>query len=385
MAHAAAWRVGILAGALLLLWRILAVNAVLVDERGRNRIPEGAPQEVLRSVVRDNPGEAAALLGLANQDEANGLTQQAAAKLAAARQVAPVARESLEQSAAFLLRQGRYAEAIEPLDRLAELYRDYERAFPFLARLLSAGEPAWRALAARDPPWLGDFIVSQCAQQGVDPGLLAPLVQRRAASGRLRAAETDCVTRRLRAAGRWGEAYQVWLNTLARDRLADVGHVFNGNFEQFPSGVGFDWIPARGSERQAGHVVEFVSSRGGTGQRALRVAFNGKRQTGVPIRQYLVAPPGTYRFSGRGRVDSLNSARGVQWTLRCASDERGPLLGASERFLGSSEWREFEFEVSIPQGCPGQVLQLEPVGMEQGTTFLAGTVWFDDLALVRRR
>jgi tetratricopeptide (TPR) repeat protein len=385
MAQAAAGRAAILAASLFVLWRILVVNAVLVDERGRNRIPEGGAQEVLRSVVRDNPGESAALLGLAGLDEAAGRARAAADKLAAARGIAPISREALEQSAAFLLRQKRYAEALDLLDRMAEQYHDYEHAFPALGRLLAAREPEWDALARRNPPWLGDFIVAQCAQSAVDPALLAPLLMPRTAAGRTRAQQIDCVTQRLRAAGRWEEAYQVWLNTLPRERLAEVGHVFNGGFEQPPSGVGFDWIATRGTERQTGQVVEFISSRGGSGQRALRVAFNGKRQTGVPIRQYLVVPAGAYRFSGRGPVDSLNSARGVQWTLRCAGGERGPLLGASERFLGSSEWRDFDFEVTIPPGCPGQVLQLEPVGMEQGTTFLAGTVWFDDLALVRRR
>ena len=43
------------------------------------------------------------------------------------------------------------------------------------------------------------------------------------------------------------------------------------------------------------------------------------------------------------------------------------------------------FEAVVPEGCPGQVLQLEPVGMDEGTTFLAGTAWFDDLRLTRRR
>ena len=120
-------------------------------------------------------------------------------------------------------------------------------------------------------------------------------------------------------------------------------------------------------------------------KRALRVSYNGKRQVVPAIGQLMVLPPGRYQLAGRGRVDSLNSVRGVQWTIRCAAAENAPLLAASERFLGSSEWRGFAVEVVIPAGCPGQVLQLEPVGMNEGTTFLSGTAWFDDLGIARQR
>jgi len=384
MTRQAPWRAAIVIAALLLLWRILAVNAVLVDERGRNRIADGDPGRVARSALQDNPAEATALLALAVDDERSGRPGEAMRKLAAARELAPSMRETLEQSAGFLLRQGRYTEAVDPLDRLAEQHRDYEGVFPVLATMLVNRDPAWDALQSRNPGWLGDFITAQCAK-AVDPSLLVPLLQRRIGTGQARSTEIECITRKLRVSGRWEQAYQVWLNALPPERLANVGYVFNGGFEFPASGIGFDWITPRGPERETGHAVEFVSGRGGTGTRTLRVAFNGKRQATPPIRQYLVVPAGRYRLSGRGRADALSSARGVQWTVRCAADESATPLAASERFLGSSEWREFGFEVTIPPGCPGQLLQLEPVGMELGTTFLAGAAWFDDLVLARQR
>ena len=146
-----------------------------------------------------------------------------------------------------------------------------------------------------------------------------------------------------------------------------------------------DWKPAGGAERETGRVVEFAISKGAAGKRALRVVYNGKRQSAPAIVQYLAVPPGSYEFSGLARVDSLNSVRGLQWAVRCGAKDRSPLLAASERFLGSSEWRRFAFEVVIPRDCAGQVLQLEPVGLNEGTTYLAGTAWFDDLRLKRQR
>ena len=52
---------------------------------------------------------------------------------------------------------------------------------------------------------------------------------------------------------------------------------------------------------------------------------------------------------------------------------------------GSSEWRRFSFEVAVPNDCHGQLLQLEPLGLADGTVYLAGTAWFDDLVLRRLR
>ena len=384
MTRAATWRAAAVVAALVVLWRILAVNALLVDERGRTRVPDGPDAEALRALVRDNPAETVALLGLAAQDQQAGRSAEAAAKLAAVRGLAPIARQSLEQSAAFQLRAGDYASAVQSLDRLAEEYRAYDEVFPVLAQLLAANDPSWGALAARNPPWLGDFIQVQCAR-GLDPALLVPLLQRRVAAGRLRPAETDCVTARLRASGRWEQAYQAWLNTLPRDRLSDVGHVYNGGFEYATAAVGFDWLPSRGGERATGHAVEFASTRGAGGKRALRVSYSGKRQAVPPIVQLMALPAGRYELAGRARVDALNSVRGVQWVVRCASADASAPLGASERFLGSHEWRDFSMEVAVPAGCAGQALQLEPVGMHEGTTFLSGTVWFDDLRLARRR
>jgi hypothetical protein len=161
-----------------------------------------------------------------------------------------------------------------------------------------------------------------------------------------------------------------------------VGFVFNGSFEYPPTGVGFDWRPDRAAERESGHVAEFVPSREGSGQRALRVAYNGKRQVAPAVSQLLAVPPGHYRLTGRARIDRVSGPRGLQWVLRCASDDQGGVLGASDRFVGSSEWGPFSFDVEIPARCAGQVLQLEAVGTAQGTTFISGNAWFDDVALL---
>jgi hypothetical protein len=380
------WRAATILVVLGLLWRAITVNALLYDDTGRPRL-EGARGEsdpaALVAILQRNPAEVAALLAIAEGAERAGAPDLAARAYKAAVGIAPVDRDALALSAQFFLRQGRGSEAVTQLDRLVENYGEYDKVFPVFAQLLAARDPAVMAIAARNPTWLGAFVVDAC-QRGIDSAIVAAMLQIRGAGARVE--EVDCVTTKLRMAGRWEESYQVWLNSLPPERLKDVGYVFNGSFEFPPSGVGFDWRLARGSERELGHSVMLAPSNSGSGQRALRVIYNGKRQAGVAAEQYLAVPPGRYEFSGLARMDKLNSVRGVQWTLKCARTQGEPMpIANSERFLGALEWQLFAFEVVIPEGCTGQVLRLEPVGMNEGAVYLAGTAWFDELRLTRAR
>ena len=379
MERAGAWRAAGLALALVILWRIIAVNVVHFDNTGRPRIPEAGS---MSAVLETNPSETVALLVLAADLERRGDPAGAARAHESAMALAPMDRDVLQHSAAFFLRQGRSSDGVAQLGRLAEHYGEFDKVFPVFVRLMAARDPGWSNVVARNPPWLGSFILTAC-RQSVDATLLVPLLQARIASRRVKEDEIDCVVDKLRVAGMWDAAYLAWLNTLPRERLGDVGHVFNGSFEFPATGVGFDWKPAQGPERQVGHSVDFPSATSGAGRRALRVAYTGKRPAGPAIQQYLALPPGRYELSGLARPEALNSVRGVHWVVRCASREGGPALATSERFLGSSEWRRFSVQVVVPPGCSGQALQLEPVGLNEGTVYVAGAAWFDDLRLAR--
>lgn len=388
-------RFAILALSLVLLWRIIHVNAVLYEDTGRPRLPAlpafgesaaASQREALFEVLRENPAHAAALLMLARDYEHEGKLEPAARAHNLAVQLAPNDREVLGAAAEFLLRSGNVAEGLTLLGRLVDNFPDSrDSAFPVLAQILASRRhpEAWDAVVARGQDWIGAFILAAC-NRGVDPSVLGALHMKRVASGRAAPAETACLVDRLRLAGRWQEAYQVWLNTLARERLANVGYVFNGGFEYAPSGIGFDWMPSQRPEREAGHSVQISTTLGAVGQRALRVSYNGKRQAGNAIAQFLALAPGRYQLTGAARPEGMKVGRGVQWTLRCVSEGK-PLApsGSSERFLGSGEWRRFTFDFTVAATCPGQVLQLEPAGAGESAAYLAGTVWFDDLALRR--
>lgn len=389
-------RLAIVAISLALLWRIIQVNVVMYEDTGRPRLvprpavatpgESSSQKAALQQVLRGNPGEVAALLMLAQRLEAEGDEAGAARAYRVALGVAPLEMGTLALAADHFLRRGDSA-GIELLGRLAAHYPESrERVFAVLVQAMASGlhRDALDALFRENPPWVGSFIADSCAR-GVDLAVLMPALLRRSGVGQAGAAETACAIDRLKAAGRWQQAYQLWLNTLPRERLKEVGLVFNGSFEFPPTERGFDWILQARPEREAGHAAQVYQAAGASGKRALRVAYNGRRQAGVPVRQFLALTPGNYELTGMGRPDGIKAARGIHWTLRCLeAGQPQAAIASSERFLGSSEWRRFAMELRVADSCVGQVLQLEPVGDDGALAFVSGNAWFDDLRLRRR-
>jgi len=393
-----ATRVAILVLALLAAWRALEVNLAWYDDSGRPRVPapdaasELAPSErvarertALARMLAANPADTAALLMLAREHDRAGEAPRADRAYRAALDVAPMDRHVLAHAALHYLRRGE-AIGIGILARLAANYPDTQAwVFPILAQTMvtPAYREAWEAVVARAPAWLGRFVLDAC-QRGVEPAALVPTVVARAAAGRSHRAEGNCVVDALRARDRWEEAYHLWLSLLPRERLANVGWVHNGSFE-LPLIGGFDWITQEASEREAGHVADIVPVPAATGRVALRVIYVGKRQNGPPVRQVLALPPGRYELSGLARQEAVTAVRGIHWTVRCLQGGKpGEIVAASERFIGSSEWRRFVVEVAVGDQCRGQLLQLEPVAEPGSVAFVSGTAWFDDFRIERK-
>ena len=370
--------------ALLLLWRILTVNALTYGEANQPvvRLPAAGPDRVaaLQAELAANPASPSLLVALGLEREHAGDAKAAARAFGIALRVAPIDRAALRAAAALEAREGRLAEAVARIDRLLTYYGDTRSTyFPVLVQWLALPPvlDAMQRLAREPSTWMGHFLSHACGR--ADPLLAGALLSRRIAGGLAAQEEIRCGVEALRKAGHWTAAYQVWLNTLPRDRLADVGHVFNGGFEHSPTGIGFDWSV---DQRSLVHSADFPLVSGAVGRRALRVSWTGKRIAGPAIQQYLALPPGRYQVTGQVRLEALQSVRGVQWALRCATGAR-KVLGTSTRFLGSTEWERFAFPIDVPADCEGQLLALEPVGLQEGTVFVSGRAWFDELRAAR--
>ena len=115
-------------------------------------------------------------------------------------------------------------------------------------------------------------------------------------------------------------AYNAWLQFLPEEQLSNLGLLTNGNFENPPSGLPFDWRMELGLNAVAGFV--------GPAHRWARTApacqswpWTGKFPE---LKQVVFLAPGHYRFEGKLR-GTISAKRGLRWRLTCATGSHVPL------------------------------------------------------------
>jgi hypothetical protein len=259
-----------------------------------------------------------------------------------------------------------------------------ERYFPLLMRI--AADPEARevlAAIATDPtpfPWWSSFF-NHVARNAEDLDALRNLVALREASTALpmQEYERNLYINRLRKEGLLAEAYLHWVNGLNKEQLGTLGYLYDGSFEhEFDNDSGFGWV-AR-PPRKSGIRIARGDTYGVSGDSALRVSFRGKRVRFAHVYQQLFLPPGQYRVSGRARPDKIKARRGLQWRVYCSTGAKGS-LGESGLFVGTGDWRPFDFTVTVPPECSGQILRLYSAGNREVDHEVQGTIWFDDMQI----
>ncbi len=392
---AQAWTVVAIGVALALAWWVIVAANEAWREGGRALVlgrdttegGDASPLARWRAQVARNPTDAVALLALGRAREAQGDIEGARSAIDRALQLAPADRVALIEGAAFHARTGDAAGALARLRRVADLHPDaYTLVWPVFTAALDDARHAdfFVGVAGENPQWWPSFFAHACAA-ATSTGALERVFAVRAAAGKASADERRCFIGRLQREGRWSSAYQAWLNSLPPAARQHVGYVYNGDFEQAPSNLGFDWVVAR----QGGVVVETGRAAGAAG-RALHVELLDKRWTGPPIQQTLVLVPGRYRFEGRGRVERLESWLGLQWGVYCvdAGEATPRQLAHTRRFAGSSGWVDWSEDFTVPRDCPVQRLRLELANPREGVAApgnvaarLSGDLWFDGLRI----
>jgi hypothetical protein len=167
---------------------------------------------------------------------------------------------------------------------------------------------------------------------------------------------------------------------LGGEQRRQLGFLHDGGFELEPSNWGFDWRIR--SMPQA--LVDRGTTYGIDGEKALHLLFRDYRGRFEGVSQFLFLDPGHYRLSGRVSTDSLESRGGIRWGVRCLLAEPRE-LGASERFLGANEWRDFAFEFEVPDSCVLQELRLVSAGERRFEHRITGGAWFDRLMIGKVR
>ena len=399
--------VGVAGVALFLAWRVLAVNmaAHFVREPADDaaalqwapRHPQallslgaaGAAQDAGRAAglvtqsLRGNPASGLGYAALARLKEAQGDAVGAGLAMEAASAMAPRRVDVQMEAAAFWMRRGNMERAMRHWDVALTFGTELRpRMFPQLLKLAEnpARLPAFAPLLLQPVVWWPAFFEYAAGNaQRVDT-LHALFSLQAQGPNTATPAALRAFLGRLQREGQWVDAYFIWLNSLPKDQITTVGNLFNGGFEYRLSNAGFDWI----ADPVGQVLVETAATHGSTGSRALHVVFRGSKTAYRHLRQHLLLPPGTYHLRGRVRPESLETAYGLQWVLRCAGGN-GPQLAMSERFIGSDQWRHFSVPFSVPEAdCAGQLLRLELGGRAALDYEARGGIWFDDLSIERQ-
>jgi tetratricopeptide (TPR) repeat protein len=335
-----------------------------------------AAKETARHLLAVEPGqgEGFAILALAAARHGD---RDAARLLDAGLRRAPRNTALRAQAAAARLRAGNFPAAMQQIDALLRLGSSQDSVIS-AALLQQAQDPRFAdAIAqtlAAGPSWRTQFLVNLSARgtpAAVDQVNAA--LQRR---GSLSDPETARWLARMLKDGRWSQAYARWVDTFATPPDA-LPLVYDGGFEQEPSGIGFDWA----EERVSGVTTQFESVPGAGGERAAHFRFIGIPAAGGAMVQPLLLAPGHYRLALRARAEFLQSDQGLQWTVRCADASLAGSLGPLE---GSFEWQAFHADVVVPEsGCPGQWLRLENPATKGAARQVSGDLWVDDVRIVR--
>lgn len=385
-------------------------NAVARRIDGRRQLPANmssvSPKTVERAIdtfkrsVADSPLETRAMARLVSTLALAGIEASEAERLAAlADRLAPVKSQVQRQLLVTALARQTYDKAVSHLARtLVGDPSARDDLFPILHALWTA-EGGRRAITdiAQDPRpyrwWLGflgylrvEAAAYTPAANGSENNALTTLRELVAARGvsatwPLQAEEREVYIAALRHEGLIDEAYLHWVNGLDKDALLRLGYLFDGGFNlPFDNSPGFGWQAKIAPN--TGVIISRSETFGSSDDASLRVSFSGKRVRFRHVYQELALPAGNFRVRGRVRPDQLEGRIGVGLVFRCS-------LGAdmvpvqSEPWLGTGEWRDFWFDVTVPAECRGQQLRLESLGKREVDHELRGTLWLDDLQIER--
>ena len=301
-----------------------------------------------------------------------------------------VKRSRRETAAVFWLLNDSYyrrdfPHAIEYLDVLLRTKPEMA-SYGFSYLLNMARDPDGRRLAANHlaggPRWRREFLTSLWDVAHKDQAGPALLAELRNTARPPELAEIRLYISYLVWNGAADAAYNLWLETLPRERAGNLGFLTDPGFEETPgdTATAFDWAVGPGGNMTAGFVPSGRSVR----QRLLHLSFGEGRIEFPIVRQALLLPPGHYRLTGQLR-GSIVGKRGLRWQLSCATSIE-TVLGETEMLMGESEeWRVFTLDADIPDktDCVGQLLRLYHDARTPSEEYLSGEAWFGGMQLER--
>ncbi len=182
------------------------------------------------------------------------------------------------------------------------------------------------------------------------------------------------------------EAWDFWRQFLGGAREAGVGGpgagdpvMINGGFER-PVGAEdetcFGWRARRGP----GLDLSYDGNVRAEGKRSLHIAFDGRREPGFWLWQYIrVKPDSSYELKAEIRTRNVITAGGIYlevWNQAC-----GGYYARTAALRGTADWREMQLEFKTPMGCrllKAGILRQEALKLDLQAP---SDVWVDDVRI----
>ena len=335
-----------------------------------------------RAILAQEPGNARALAMLGDVARQAGKDEEAKTLFEAS------ARRSLRNPAVLgwliddALRRQDWPLAVRHVDTMMRYYWEAVTPLtPLLAKLLQNPEAApsvVKAVAAA-PEWRREFIprlpdAVTDARVPLELFLALKSTSHPPTARELRWYLNFLIERKF-----YDLAYSTWLRFLPPEQLASVGPLFNGSFESRPTGLPFDWSPAR--EGWGTVAIERRADR--PAERALVIRFGQGRADLDYLRQLMRLQPGRYRVEGL-TMGEMQASRGMRWRVRCVGDQASD-IGESALIGGRTRaWTAFSFDVVVPEtGCAAQEIRLMLDARTPSEQLVSGTISFDEISVRR--
>ncbi|HTS13120.1 MAG TPA: carbohydrate binding domain-containing protein [Candidatus Limnocylindrales bacterium] len=181
---------------------------------------------------------------------------------------------------------------------------------------------------------------------------------------------------------------RVWSDIARRDPervppdAGDSNLIRNGGFETAPLNGGFGWrlVPVGGAD------ISTDSMEAHEGSRSLCIHFDGKHNLEFThVVQYVRVVPSTpYTFSAYARGSNITTDSGPRFAIYDAFDHRQISVETSG-MTGTFTWHEERTEFTTGPVTRVLVIQIHRPPSTKFDNQIAGTLWVDDVSLVRTR
>jgi|GEM_PF-990627 len=363
-------------------WRPKHSSALflLAEQQAKNPASFGAAKKNALGALQAYPFEGRAYRVLAQVAEAESNPELAFSLYQKALRYSPRDLESHLWLLNYSLRTENADAAVHHLDRLLRMQIDLlPPLMPTIGGLAiqPVSQTALIDSLIKNPSWRTPAIKTLMAQQGAALQYAVFVNRLSKAKGGLSEPEQQAWLSALNQNQQWSLAYLNWANQLPAATQLELGNLFNGSFEHEPLGGEFDWQ----FERIPGASADLAFRDGVTGEKALRIRFDDRRVLFNHVRQTLVLPAGSYRFSGQGFTDDLRTELGLVWSVQCLGSGTG--LALSQPWKGrSQQWQAFSMDFTVPNNqCPAQSLILKLPARIPSEQAIGGTIWFDGLRI----